>query len=172
MLRLFKLAFAGIFTATALTVSVAPHRAPAAEPAATSQQALDRAAIENLIVKYGIALDTLDADTYASVFTPDAEFTFGGNTYHGRAEIRKIVTGLEQRRASQPPANPPVKQYHAITNTMIEFVNDHEAHHRSYWQTIRGPSAGPFTVGGMGTYVDTIVKRNGEWLIAKREIVQ
>lgn len=172
MLRWFKLAFAGIFTVTALSVSVAPRTAPAAESTTPSQEVLDRAAIQNLIVKYGVALDTLDADLYASVFAPDAEFTFGGNTYRGRAEIRKIVTDIKERRASQPPADPPVKMYHAITNTLIEFVSDHEAHHRSYWQTIRGPSSGPFTVGGMGTYVDTIVKRNGEWLIQKREIVQ
>jgi uncharacterized protein (TIGR02246 family) len=172
MLRLFKFAFAGIFTATALTVSVAPRTAPAAESTVPSQEVLDRAAIQNLIVKYGMALDTLDADLYASVFAPDAEFTFGGNTYHGRAEIRKIVTDIKERRASQPPADPPVKMYHAITNTLIEFTNDHEAHHRSYWQTIRGPSSGPFTVGGMGMYVDTIVKRDGQWLIQKREIVQ
>ena len=170
MLRLFKFAFAGIFTATALTVSLAPRTGAAAETMPRELQ--DRAAIQNLIVKYGIALDTLDADAYAAVFAPDAEFTFGGHTYKGRAEIRKIITDLQARRASQPPADPPVKMYHAITNTLIEFVNDHEAHHRSYWQTLRGPSSGPFTVGGMGRYEDTIVKRNGQWLIQKREIVQ
>ncbi len=33
-------------------------------------------------------------------------------------------------------------------------------------------SSGPFTVGGMGVYEDTIVNVNGEWLIQKREILQ
>ena len=131
----------------------------------------DRAAIQNLIVKYTIALDTLDADMYASVFAEDAEFTFGGNTYKGRDQIRKIVTDLKARRAAAQTADAP-KSYHALSNTYIEFANDHEAHHRSYWQTITGPSSGPFTVGGMGRYEDTLVKRNGTWLIQKRQIIQ
>ena len=131
----------------------------------------DRAAIQNLVVKYTIALDTLDADMYASVFAEDAEFTFGGNTYKGRDQIRKIVTDLKARRAAAQTTDAP-KSYHALSNTYIELMNDHEARHRSYWQTITGPSSGPFTVGGMGRYEDTLVKRNGMWLILKRQIIQ
>ena len=113
----------------------------------------------------------VDADMYASVFAEDAEFTFGGKTYKGRDEIRKIVTDLKARRAAAQTADAP-RSYHALSNTYIELVNDHEARHRSYWQTITGPSSGPFTVGGMGRYEDTLVKRNGTWLIQKRQIVQ
>lgn len=167
MLRLLEVAFARILAVAAVTLALAPALAG---DAPTAAELLDRAAIQNLVVKYTIALDTLDADMYASVFAEDAEFTFGGNTYKGRAEIRKIVTGLQERNAKQPADAP--KMYHALSNTYIEFVNDHEARHRSYWQTIRGPSSGPFTVGAMGRYDDTLVKRNGEWLIQKRQIVQ
>ncbi len=169
MLRLFKVAFAGVFTATAVSIALAPALSSAAD-APTTAELQDRAAIQNLIVKYTIALDTRDADMYASVFAEDAEFTFGGNTYKGRAEIRKIVTGLQERAASAPADAP--KMYHALSNTYVELVNDHEAHHRSYWQTITGPSSGPFTVGAMGVYEDALVKRNGEWLIHRRQIKQ
>jgi uncharacterized protein (TIGR02246 family) len=144
----------------------------AAEMSAAGE-AGDRAAIQNLIAKYATALDTLDADLYASVFAEDAEFTFGGNTYRGREQIRGVITGLRARNAARPASSEPArKSYHAISNTFIEFKNDHEAHHRSYWQTISGPSSGPFTVGGMGVYEDTLVKREGQWLIRKREILQ
>jgi hypothetical protein len=51
-------------------------------------------------------------------------------------------------------------------------VNDREARHRSYWQTITGPSSGPFNVGAMGVYEDTLVKRDGEWQIRTRKIIQ
>jgi uncharacterized protein (TIGR02246 family) len=166
MLRIFNLARAGFVLAAAFALT--PLLADAADAPATSELA-DRAAIQNLVVKYTIALDTLDADMYASVFAEDAEFTFGGNTYKGRDAIRKIVTGLQERRASQTDAP---KSYHALTNTYIELLNDHEARHRSYWQTITGPSSGPFNVGGMGRYEDTLVKRNGQWLIQKRQIIQ
>ena len=169
MLRLFKLAFAGILSATVLTVAWAPAAVTAAD-APTTAELQDRAAIQNLIVKYALALDTRNADLYASVFAEDAEFTFGGNTYKGRDQIRGIVTGLKEREANQPADAP--KMYHALSNTYIELVNDHEAHHISYWQTIRGPSSGPFTVGAMGRYEDVLVKRNGEWLIQNRKIVQ
>ena len=164
-MRMVKVAvaFAGILAASFVTAADAPGAA----------ELQDRAAIQNLIVKYAIALDTLDADMYASVFAEDAEFTFGGNTFKGREQIRGVVTGLQQRRAARPASEGPApKSYHAITNTFVEFVNDHEANHRSYWQTLSGASSGPFNVGGMGVYQDTLVKKNGVWLIQKRQIIQ
>ena len=115
MLRTFKLALGGILFA-ALTPLVA-----AAANAPSTSELQDRAAIQNLVVKYTIALDTLDADMYASVFAEDAEFTFGGNTYKGRDAIRKIVTGLQERRKGQTDAP---KSYHVLSNTYVEFVNE------------------------------------------------
>ena len=161
---------AAVLAVAGAAVALSPTTVVAARGQASAELE-DRAAIQNLVVKYTIALDTLDADMYASVFAEDAEFTFGGNTYKGRAEIRKIVTDLKARRAAAQTADAP-KSYHALSNTYIELVNDHEARHRSYWQTITGPSSGPFTVGGMGRYEDTLVKRKGEWLIQKRQILQ
>ena len=170
MLRFARLAFAGVFTATALTFSATLPTAAMAADAVSTVELSDRAAIQNLVVKYTIALDTLDPDMYASVFAEDAEFTFGGMTHRGRADIRAVVTGLQERRAKRGGDAP--KSYHVLSNTFVEFVNDHEAHHRSYWQTISGPSSGPFNVGGMGRYEDTLVKKNGQWLIQKRDIIQ
>jgi 3-phenylpropionate/cinnamic acid dioxygenase small subunit len=164
-MRSFKFAFliAGILAASIVAAADAPSTA----------SVQDRAAIQNLIAKYAFALDTLNADLYASVFAPDAEFTFGGNTYKGRDKIRGVIASIKERRAAQPASDKPApKSYHAITNTLIEFTNDTHAHHRSYWQTLSGQSSGPFTVGGMGVYEDTIVKVNGEWLIQKRDILQ
>src|SRR5205814_3686290 len=51
----------------AAAVALAPAAAVAARASASSELQ-DRAAIQNLVVKYTIALDTLDADMYASVF--------------------------------------------------------------------------------------------------------
>jgi uncharacterized protein (TIGR02246 family) len=154
-------------------IAILAAAAISAADAPSAGTAQDRAAIQNLIAKYAFALDTLNADLYASVFAPDAEFSFGGNTYRGRDQIRGVIASIKERRAARPASDGPVpKSYHAITNTLIEFDNDHQAHHRSYWQTITGQSGGPFTVGGMGIYEDTIVRTDGEWLIKKREILQ
>ena len=167
--RPFRLQFVKWLSTGVVGALLAASAVAARGPSTTELE--DRAAIQNLVVKYTIALDTLDADMYASVFAEDAEFTFGGKTYKGRDEIRKIVTDLKARRAAAQTTDAP-KSYHALSNTYIELVNDHEARHRSYWQTITGPSSGPFTVGGMGRYEDTLVKRNGTWLIQKRQIIQ
>jgi uncharacterized protein (TIGR02246 family) len=154
-----------------LATAVSPGNVSATEPM-TDAQARDRAAIANLIAKYAHTYDALDADGYASVFAADAEFTFGGNTLKGRDAIRGVITGALERRANSAPAEPATHSYHSISNTLIEFVSDNEAHHRSYWQVVVGPSGGPFAVTNMGVYQDVIMKRDGEWLIQTRLIPQ
>jgi uncharacterized protein (TIGR02246 family) len=169
MKRSFKHAFFGACTAIAFAAAVSPQIGSAVETM-TEEQARDRAAIENLVVTYAHVYDALDADGYAAVFTDDAEFTFGGNTLKGRAAIRNVITSALERRAKAPSTEPANKSYHSISNTLIEFVNDHEARHRSYWQVVTGPAGGPFSVVNMGVYEDVIMKRNGEWLIQSRLI--
>ena len=44
------------------------------------QETKDRHEIEALMWRYVRALDTFDADKYASNYTPDGEFTAGANT--------------------------------------------------------------------------------------------
>jgi len=151
-----------------LLVSIGTWLAPisqAAEPM-TAQRASDYVAIQSLIVKYAHVYDSRDVEGYVSVFTEDAKFTFGTTTLNGRADIRNFITGV----ANSPlPTN---KSHHVITNTLIEFVSDSEAHHRSYWEIISGPPGGPFTVGNIGVYDDVIVKVDGQWLIKQRNIPQ
>ena len=77
--RSFTTLFVALFVAAGLFAACS--RLPASRARGPSTTELeDRAAIQNLVVKYTIALDTLDADMYASVFAEDAEFTFGGKT--------------------------------------------------------------------------------------------
>jgi uncharacterized protein (TIGR02246 family) len=136
-----------------------------------AQRLQDKLDIQSLIVRYGTALDTLDADMYAGVFTPDAELDVAGNVRKGRQQIREIVTGLQKTRddnKAKGTSSPALR--HVISNTAIEIVNNNEAHHRSYWQTVRvGPNS-QVTVGAIGQYEDVIVKRNGQWLIRSRKI--
>src|SRR5215510_5439313 len=62
------------------------------------QRLQDKLDIQTLIVRYGTALDTLDADAYAGVFTMDAELDVARNVRKGRKQIREIVTGLQRTR--------------------------------------------------------------------------
>ena len=167
MLRLIKNYVVGIFTLVA--VAVASHQVSAAEPM-TAVRAQDTVAIQQLVMKYAQSYDALDVEGYVGVFAEDAVFTFTNSKLSGRAEIRKFITDAKQRSASAPAKEPATKSYHSLSNTLIEFVSPTEARHRSYWQIVSGPAGGPFTVGNMGVYEDTIVKVNGVWLIQKRNI--
>jgi uncharacterized protein (TIGR02246 family) len=135
------------------------------------QRLQDKLDIQALIVRYGTALDTLDADLYAGVFTADAELDVAGNVRKGRQQIREIVTGLQRTRdENKAKGTPSAALYHVISNTAIEIMNNEEARHRSYWQTVRVGPNNQVTVGAIGQYEDVIVKRAGQWLIRSRKI--
>jgi len=132
----------------------------------------DRAEIEELVARYVTALDTLDADAYANVFTEDAEFDVTGTVYEGRTAIRKIVTDLQASRdRDQAEGIALAALYHVMSNTSIEIVDDDEARHTSYAQTVRAVENGQFIVGFMGQYQDVVVKRDGRWQILSRKLV-
>jgi uncharacterized protein (TIGR02246 family) len=129
-------------------------------------KAADYISIQNLVMKYAHVYDSRDVEGYVSIFAEDAKFTFGNTTLNGHKDIRNFITGVAN---SPAPTN---ISHHVITDTLIEFVSDIEAHHRSYWEIISGPPGGPFTVGGIGVYDDVVVKKNGQWLIQTRNIPQ
>jgi len=132
----------------------------------------DRVEIEALVARYVTALDTLDADAYANVFAEDAVFDVTGTVYQGRAAIRKIVTDLQASRArNEAEGIVPAALYHVMSNTSIELVDDDEARHTSYAQTVRAADNGQFVVGFMGRYEDVIVRRDGRWQILSRKLV-
>jgi uncharacterized protein (TIGR02246 family) len=135
------------------------------------QRLQDKLDIQALIVRYGTALDTLDADAYAGVFTTDAELDVAGNVRKGRQQIREIVTSLQRSRdENKAKGTPSPVLYHVISNTAIEILKNDEARHRSYWQTVRVGLNNQVTVGAIGQYEDVIVKRAGQWLIRSRKI--
>jgi uncharacterized protein (TIGR02246 family) len=146
--------------------------------AATFQNYVDRQAIETTLVRYSTGLDTLDPDLYASAFTEDAEFTMEGKVFRGREEIRKIITDMKasraERLADKDPANDPAPiMHHVITNAVIDIVSADTAHHHSYWMTVSGgPQLNSFRVAAEGRYEDELVKRDGQWLIHRRKILE
>lgn len=133
---------------------------------------LDRAEIEELVARYVTALDTLDADAYASVFTEDAIYDVTGTVYEGRAAIRKIVTDLQaSRERDRQQGVESAALYHVMSNSSIEIISENEARHTSYAQTVRADENGQFVVGFMGRYEDVIVRRDGRWQILERRLV-
>jgi uncharacterized protein (TIGR02246 family) len=145
----------------------------AAEDAQTAalQRLLDKDEIAALVARYVTALDTLDADAYAGVFTEDAEYDVTGTVYKGRAAIRKIVTDLQESRARNDAGKPTPRLYHVMSNSSIEILDATHARHQSYAQTVRLADNGQFVVGFMGRYDDELVEVGGHWLIKSRKLV-
>ena len=154
--------------AALLVLLIAPAIVTAQGNLGTSE---DRVAVEDVMARYVWTVDSLDADGYVAVFTEDAVIDSNGNISKGREEIRKIVTGLIQRRdANKAKGLPAGNLYHVISNVRITFPKPGEALHQSYWQTVRRDQDGKMTAAAMGRSEDHLVKRNGKWLIQFRKL--
>ena len=131
----------------------------------------DRIAVEDVMARYVWAVDSLDADSYVAVFTEDAVIDSNGSISKGRGEIRRIVTGLIQRRdANKAKGLPAGNLYHVVSNVRVTFPKPGEALHQSYWQTVRRDQDGRMTAAAMGRSEDRLLKRDGTWLIQFRKL--
>ena len=141
----------------------------AAPPQSAADPAEERAAIEQLMWDYVRAADTLDADAYAAVFTPVGAF----NNVQGRDALHEMITSMasgqaERRESGQLAGN----MHHIMSNQSIELLGPDRARVHYYWQTVfGGPGIEPTPrVAAVGNGVDDVVKLDGKWLIAKRNV--
>ena len=144
-----------------------------ADDAAVLREAQDRAAIEALMWRYVRALDSLDADGYAAVFTEDGSFGSGNTQRKGRADLKAMVADLKKSRDERAAAGQPSPaMYHVIANHQITFTGANEARYDSYWMTVFGANGQetPPRVAAAGRGVDQLVRVNGQWLIKNRNV--
>ena len=137
------------------------------------RQAKDRAQIEDVMWRYARALDTGDADTYASLYTPDGQFSAGANPTKGREALKKMIEGVGQRQAAQPAADtkrPPM--YHMTANERLRFIDKDHARIDAYYITMFGAAGQgtPARVAAVGRSIDELERVNGEWLITSRNV--
>jgi uncharacterized protein (TIGR02246 family) len=135
-------------------------------------QERDRHEIEALMWRYARALDTLDAEAYASAYTPDGQFIAGGNPTAGTAALKKMITDLKTARTERQKTEPQPPMYHMDMNKYVEFPAKDRARHHTYWQTVFGAAGrgGQVRVAAAGHGVDDLVKINGKWLIRIRNV--
>jgi uncharacterized protein (TIGR02246 family) len=142
-----------------------------ADDAAILREAQDRVAIEALMWRYVRALDSMDPDGYAAVFTEDGSFGSGSTQRKGRADLKAMVADLKKGRDERAAAgNPSAAMYHVIANHQITFTGPNEARYDSYWMTVFGANGqdNPPRVAAAGRGVDELVRVNGQWLIKHR----
>ena len=167
-MRLHRAAVIALLIAPALSLVHGPALVSAQESLGTYE---DRISVEDVMARYVWAVDSLDADGYVAVFSDDAIIDSNGSISKGHAAIRKIVTGLIQRRDDNKAKGlPTANLYHVISSPRITFPKPGEALHQSYWQTVRRDKDGRMIAAAMGRSEDRLVKRNGKWLIEWRKL--
>jgi hypothetical protein len=172
-------ATAGVLLGLACVPAVAQNAAAAA------QRLADREAIEQSLSRANIGFELSDADMFASAFATDAVYELASDVavfgyqklrYEGRADIRTIVSDrLERARVADPatlsydPAS--LRRYNRNTDSLIEIVDAEHARHVSTWMVVMKTNV-DIHISAVGRYEDELVKRNGEWLIAKRRRIE
>jgi len=142
--------------------------------AESQQEVLDRFLINELQSRYALAHDLTDPAMYASVFTEDAELYGAGRLLaKGREALHAI--GVNDRKRFNAGAKEGERSFgalrHVITNSVIELEGGNAATGVCYVLTVvNRPERGP-EILSVGRYEDQYRKVDGEWLIARREIV-
>jgi hypothetical protein len=138
-----------------------------------AREARDRAEIEELMWRYARALDTLNADAYAAVYTPDGQFGTGANATKGHAALKKMIVDTNERQtAAAAKGQPRQPMYHMTTNSQLTFTDKDHARLDSYYLTAFGAVGQnvPVRVAAAGRSVDQLVRVNGKWLIQTRDV--
>ena len=117
----------------------------------------DRLAILDLTARYNYAIDSGEAKTWASTFTPDGVFDSTMGKSAGTTELEAFATGFAQKMAGTE---------HWVANQVIDGDGE-SATHRCYLQLIKVESGESL---GRAKYTDELVKVGGEWKFTKRVV--
>jgi uncharacterized protein (TIGR02246 family) len=164
----------GLAVLAGLMLAIGTGIASAQNDGDVLRQMKDRLEIEDLMWRYTRALDTTDAEAYASVYTPDGQFQAGATATKGHEALKKMVAGLRQRdtEAQAKGAPKPPAMYHMTANHRIVFTGKDNARVEAYYITAFAPGADktPLRVAAVGRSVDELVRVNGKWLIKTRNV--
>jgi ketosteroid isomerase-like protein len=155
----------GTVAASAQKVTLPPR------PAANYAQ--DRAEIEELMARYLFAIDYFDWDAYVGTFTEDGELAFASGKTKGREAIRTTVAKFSETigKHYHTEDGKAAMLRHVILQSSIRVEGD-RAWGRSLWLEManHGPKD-TMKMGTYGIYEDEFRKVNGQWLIARRNVL-
>ena len=134
----------------------------------------DRAEIENLSNRYMVAVDAGDIETVMATWAEDGELDWVGGVEKGKAAIRKAMSGFGGGRHINIPegATSHPRTRHQIINHVID-VNGNTAKTIAYWFALTNDTPQKdVQLLYFGHYEDELVKRNGQWLIHRRKLIE
>jgi uncharacterized protein (TIGR02246 family) len=123
----------------------------------TLEDLIDREMIRDVIAQYTVAFDDRDWETWETFWTDDTVFVVDGAPIEGLDAVRTFMQGC------LPPEE---KSKHMCSNPVIHVAGDRQSARvstdvvwvaQNYENTI------------VARYVDDFVKRDGRWLIARRD---
>ena len=126
------------------------------------QQLIDRAEINDLLLRYSEALNAADWESWAACFTEDAQLDY--TTAGGVAgSVQDAVTWLSQTLVAFD------MRIGRISNVLPTFVGADEARVSSqYSMTMRIAGDTPTYIDAAGWYDDTVVRTANGWRLANR----
>lgn len=137
------------------------------------QRLLDKTEIHESLYRYARGVDRGDWELVRSSYHPDAYDEHG--SYKGGVD--GLITWLKERFSDVDNST------HLLGNCIIEFVSDEKAIVETYYvsRRLREPQVDEVQIvkpgdkmcrESWGRYVDIFERRNGEWRVAHRMIVQ
>jgi hypothetical protein len=127
------------------------------------QELLDRAAIQEAVLRYCRGVDRADAELLASAYHPDAVDEHGMAHFEGDAIARGIIELVSGSRVS----------LHQITNQTVDLLGTSRAACESYftaWQSMQHEGEERMLLA-LGRYIDQFEKRDGDWRVAHRLVI-
>jgi SnoaL-like domain len=125
------------------------------------QRLADRTQIQDVLYRWGRAVDRLDYEGMRAVFHPGATDTHGA--YVG--DIHGLIEWIRQRHITI------CFSMHALFNILIEFAGPDLALVESTASTIQAHTGVPGHVVIFSRNVDRFERRDGEWRIQERVVV-
>ena len=129
------------------------------------QEMIDRAAIEDLFVRYFSGLGGGDPDWFGQFFTEGAELDVNGVVSFGRDEIGKLYRDVMEDKPNL------IGTFRMILSNLLIDIDGDKATARAMWtQTINELIKGPPRFIEQGWEVDALERKDGKWRITKRVV--
>lgn len=168
-------AILGVIAGALLLAAAAPAAAQDSQDTSVEgaiQYLLDRAAIQDVVAGYAVAMDTGNLDAYGALFAEDAEFRFGNNHLVGRDQIVETMAPVlaAQVNTQTVDSTSTTRLRHMMSVYSIEIDGDTAVVHGN-WFTASARTGDGVNIGGLGYFNDTMVKRDGVWKYRERVLV-
>jgi len=141
---------------------------PAHGEAVTSDALLDRAQIEDLLTRYYYNFGKERRESFGNFYSDDAEMILGTTSYKGRLAIEGAYKALAN---ADIPQRKSFSFNILMTNTLIVVHGSTATARLIFTEVVTDKQGETPRILTQGKEFDNLVKVNGQWRIAKRQIL-